>query len=43
VLEDVTTTIWEGVGMDPEGRRRPVTQGLDEALDRLESALGVAG
>lgn len=42
VLEDVTTTIWEGVGMDPEGRRRPVTQGLDEALDRLESALGVA-
>jgi predicted acylesterase/phospholipase RssA len=43
VLEDVTTTIWEGVGMDPEGRRRPVTQGLGEALDRLESALGVAG
>ena len=43
VLEDVTTTIWEGVGMDPEGRRRPVTQGLDDALDRLESALGVAG
>ncbi len=43
VLEDVTTTIWEGVGMDPEGRRRPVTHGLGEALDRLETALGVAG
>jgi predicted acylesterase/phospholipase RssA len=43
VLEDVTSTIWEGVGMDPEGRRSPVTRGLTEALDRLEEALGVAG
>ena len=43
VLEDVSTTIWQGVGMDPEGRRRPVSQGLDEALDRLETALGVSG
>ena len=43
VLEDVTGSIWEGVGMDPEGRRSPVTRGLSEALDRLEGALGVAG
>lgn len=43
VLDDVTGSIWEGVGMDPEGRRSPVTRGLSEALDRLEGALGVAG
>jgi hypothetical protein len=40
VLQDVTSTIWEGVGLDEEGRRAPVTRGLSDALDRFEAAIG---
>lgn len=42
VLEDEARSLWEGVGLDAEGRHLRITRGLSEALDRLEAALDAA-
>jgi hypothetical protein len=40
VLEDDTRSIWQGVGLDPTGRRADVTERLSLALARIEERLG---
>jgi predicted acylesterase/phospholipase RssA len=39
ILEDDTRSIWQGVGLDPTGRRADVTEKLSLALSRLEERL----